>query len=92
MATVRRIAVFISMVIAVLLGVLSCTPEASPTPAIPSPSQVTSERTPATVVYVIDGDTIEIARGGRAYRVRYVGIDTPERGQYGYEEATSANA
>jgi len=36
------------------------------------------ERTPARVVRVIDGDTIEVEIGGREYRLRYIGIDAPE--------------
>jgi micrococcal nuclease len=36
----------------------------------------------------VDGDTVELADGRR---VRYLGINTPERGQHLFEEATSAN-
>jgi endonuclease YncB( thermonuclease family) len=32
----------------------------------------------ATVVHVIDGDTIDVEIGGRTERVRLIGIDTPE--------------
>ena len=32
----------------------------------------------ARVLRVIDGDTIEVALGGRSEDVRYIGIDTPE--------------
>lgn len=32
----------------------------------------------AVIVSVIDGDTVEIELDGRAYRVRLLGIDTPE--------------
>ncbi len=32
----------------------------------------------ATVVHVVDGDTIDVAIGGRNERVRLIGIDTPE--------------
>jgi micrococcal nuclease len=42
----------------------------------------------ALVVSVIDGDTIEL-QGGR--RVRYLGIDTPESGEYYADEAASRN-
>jgi Micrococcal nuclease (thermonuclease) homologs len=42
----------------------------------------------AVVTRVIDGDTIEIAGG---HRVRYIGIDTPERGEPYYLEALKAN-
>lgn len=36
---------------------------------------------------VVDGDTVEIASGAH---VRIIGIDTPERGACGYDEATAA--
>jgi len=42
----------------------------------------------ALVVRVIDGDTIELADGSR---VRYLGIDTPEVGEYYADEATARN-
>lgn len=42
----------------------------------------------ALVVRVIDGDTIELADGSR---VRYLGIDTPESGEYYASEATAKN-
>jgi micrococcal nuclease len=32
----------------------------------------------APVTKVIDGDTIEVSLGGTAYKVRYIGVDTPE--------------
>lgn len=43
---------------------------------------------PVLVTRVIDGDTIEIEGG---YYVRYIGIDTPEKGDPLYGEATQAN-
>ncbi|MCL4870518.1 MAG: thermonuclease family protein [Anaerolineae bacterium] len=46
----------------------------------------------AQVTSVIDGDTIEVRLGGAAaYRVRYIGVDTPERGDFYYQEAKTAN-
>lgn len=45
----------------------------------------------ATVVDVIDGDTIDVDVAGQVYRLRYIGIDTPERGEPFYEEASQAN-
>jgi micrococcal nuclease len=42
----------------------------------------------ARVIQVIDGDTIVVAGG---YHVRYIGIDTPEKGQPFYEEAKQYN-
>lgn len=46
----------------------------------------------AVVTRVIDGDTIEVSMDGRTYRVRYIGIDTPETGELCGSEATAANA
>jgi len=42
----------------------------------------------ATIAAVVDGDTIELTDGRR---VRYIGINTPERNQPYYKEATDAN-
>jgi len=50
-----------------------------------APSPMISEN---LVKRVIDGDTIELANG---QTVRYIGIDTPERGECYYREATEAN-
>src|SRR5436309_10865554 len=33
---------------------------------------------PARVTRVVDGDTIHVEVGGKDYRLRYIGIDTPE--------------
>lgn len=51
------------------------------TPSTPQMEQV-------LVVRVIDGDTIELQDGRR---VRYLGIDTPELGEYYATEATGKN-
>ena len=42
----------------------------------------------AQVVQVIDGDTLDLLIAGTKYRVRLFGVDTPERGEQCYEEAT----
>jgi endonuclease YncB( thermonuclease family) len=54
-------------------------PEKSP---VPEPQSRTW-----LVVEVIDGDTVDLGNGER---VRLVGIDTPERGECGYEKAADA--
>ncbi|MDQ4075204.1 MAG: thermonuclease family protein [Chloroflexota bacterium] len=46
----------------------------------------------ASVTAVIDGDTIDVEINGQPYRVRYIGVDTPERGDPFYHEASQANA
>lgn len=76
---------------------------AAPTPAAPTPAFAVTIAAPrpgldplrdgeaARVVEVIDGDTIDVSLNGRRQRVRYVGVDTPEREQPFYAEATAAN-
>ena len=57
------------------------TATASPMPLTAEPTvtpSATAGRTPAYVVRVIDGDTIVVVMDGLEYRVRYIGINTPE--------------
>jgi len=69
-------------------------PTASPTKksttaaAKPKPDPTPRPKPPRTylVTHVVDGDTIDLANG---QPVRLVGIDTPERGQCGYIEASN---
>jgi len=65
-------------------------PTLTPTPTPP----VTTVLTPpdrTQVVRVIDGDTIEVNIAGKLYKVRYIGIDTPETGEWMAPEATAKN-
>lgn len=51
------------------------------------PAPVEKKRAPTYLVTrVVDGDTIELGNGES---VRLVGIDTPERGECGYDQATA---
>lgn len=43
------------------------------------------------VVRVIDGDTIDVSIDGETVRVRYVGVNTPEREEVCYQDAVDAN-
>lgn len=45
----------------------------------------------ATVTRIIDGDTIDVNLNGETVRVRYLGVNTPERDEPCYQEATEAN-
>lgn len=45
----------------------------------------------AAVTRVIDGDTIEVELNGRSHRVRYIGVDSPERDEPFYAEAAATN-
>lgn len=44
------------------------------------------------VTRVIDGDTIDVELDGEVRRVRYIGVNTPERNEYCYSEASEANS
>jgi len=46
----------------------------------------------ATVLKVIDGDTIDVMLDGEERRVRYYGIDAPENGKKCFEEAKARNS
>ena len=51
----------------------------APIPAVPgAPDHPTGPTEHATLVRVVDGDTIRALVGGREERVRYIGMDTPE--------------
>lgn len=72
----------------IAIGIIGASPKLLP------PSQLKVETTlntveNALVTRVIDGDTIEI-EGGQ--RVRYIGIDTPEKDDYFFAEATAKNS
>lgn len=45
----------------------------------------------AYVDYVVDGDTINVTMGGKEYRVRYIGMNTPETDEPFGDDATRAN-
>lgn len=45
----------------------------------------------ARVVQIVDGDTITVEIEERLETVRYIGLDTPERGAPGFRAATEAN-
>jgi micrococcal nuclease len=61
---------------------------------MPSPS-FPSGLTAATVTRVVDGDTVVVNIGGQEYKLRYIGVDTPETvdprrpvGCFGHEAST----
>lgn len=56
------------------------------TDARPGPAAGTEE--PATLVRVVDGDTVVVRVGGREERVRLIGIDTPERDECFFRQAS----
>jgi micrococcal nuclease len=64
---------------------------ATPDPGVTSCIPQNSTREVGQVVNVIDGDTIAVRIGGLDYRVRYIGIDTPEVNEPYYDQATEQN-
>ncbi len=74
-------------------GALSVATPTSPPPATSTPTPVSGLPQPdglesVRVAAVVDGDTIELVDGRQ---VRYIGINTPERDQPFYAEATAIN-
>jgi endonuclease YncB( thermonuclease family) len=58
----------------------------------PPPASVPPGAVAARLSRVVDGDTIQVVTEGITETVRYVGIDTPERGRPGFQTASDANA
>jgi micrococcal nuclease len=84
---------------------MTLTPATTATTTMPTITVIATATTPtttivtigeATVVRVIDGDTIEVSINGKIYTVRYIGINTPETTQGKKEpfgqEATNKNS
>lgn len=66
-----------------------CGVSSSTTPA-PLAATVSIFRETGNVVRVVDGDTLDVRlRSGGVAKVRMLGIDTPERGQCGANDATA---
>jgi micrococcal nuclease len=86
--TLKKIAVCIISIILLSTVLLACsTPnQVVPTTQLPLttttsatvPSTTAPLTTEARVTRVIDGDTIDVDLNGTIYRVRYIGMDTPE--------------
>jgi micrococcal nuclease len=70
----------------------------TPLPTLPGANSFSciprvTKRETGTVVGVIDGDTVDVQlEDGQVYRVRYIGMDTPEQGELFYNESTAKNS
>jgi micrococcal nuclease len=60
--------------------------------SLPTSTHVPTGAESAHVSRVIDGDTIEVTINGGSYRLRYIGMNTPETDQVCGSTATDANA
>lgn len=81
-----------------LLAVVSGAAGMATTPDLGGPAPVAEAAASAVVaatwivVDVVDGDTVDVRQGDLTERVRVIGIDTPERGECGYEQAADVLA
>ncbi len=72
---------------------LSNTPITGEFPLAPDAPQLPNQPSEtARVVEVIDGDTIRVRLDGEVVSVRYIGINTPERDETCFQDATNNNA
>ena len=95
------IAAILTLALGLLLGLLArCGDEDAGQSGVPTPTLAVELPAiepdaallqAAEVVQVIDGDTIDVRVDGDQERVRYYGIDTPERGERCYDEAAARN-
>lgn len=95
---VGRDALVVASAVAFAFVLVGCAPEpgvpevstqatAAPTPTpLPTPTPAPEPAPEVSLVSVTDGDTIETSAGA----VRIIGIDTPERGECGYEAAAQS--
>ena len=68
----------ITLLVAGLLLFSGCQAVSPPPTPDPTPTDIPNNTIEAQVVRVVDGDTIIVDIRGQEYRVRYIGIDTPE--------------
>ncbi len=77
------------------LSLAACTFGFEPTGTTPGAGVTPGASVPAgdtgTVTQIIDGDTIDVRVNGREVRIRYIGVNTPERDEVCYREAREAN-
>ena len=75
---VARLALAVALIASACGGGSSAPGSATPAPIPGAPARPTGPTQDATLVRVVDGDTIRVMVGGVEERVRYIGIDTPE--------------
>ena len=94
------VAAILTLTVGIVLGVLAGDGEEADSDAVPTPTLAVAlpdlqpnqaRLQEGEVLRVIDGDTIDVLVGGREERVRYYGVDTPERGERCYDEASERN-
>ena len=88
----RMLSLFLLTLITLLILGSGCRPfDSGGSNVSPQVSGQPPDGEQAKVTWVYDGDTVEVELDGREYRVRYIGVDTPEREEPYYQEAFDAN-
>ena len=90
----KSAAYLVIFVLAATMAACSSTTNTNESATLEQPEAVKNLPPPGEqghVLFVIDGDTIDVALQNQEYRVRYIGVDTPERDEPFYEEAANAN-
>lgn len=86
----NRVSISIAVIFALLIGVTPFLPSWLGDDAEPSTELVpVSGAVLVEVVRVIDGDTLDVRSAQTELRVRLYGVDTPERGEACFDEATA---
>ncbi len=80
----KRILLIVLLLLVTVLA--ACDPEEAENGGDAAPPGET-----AVVTWVIDGDTVDVDLNGETVRVRYIGVNTPERDEPCYQDATNAN-
>ncbi len=85
----NRLTLVVAVVIVVALAVsrFAGNDTTTTTPA-PGVTVAIEGALPVEVDRIIDGDTLDVRAGGETFRVRLYGVDTPERGEACFREAT----
>ena len=74
------------LILCIAIFLIAC--QASPSDSVGLDHVTVEDKDRAKVVRVIDGDTLDLLISGTKRRVRLFGVDTPERGERCYQEAT----
>jgi micrococcal nuclease len=92
MLVATTLAMFVALMVLVFQDRNEESSDPAPTPvATVLRYENTSSLQRAEVVNVIDGDTLDVRIDGEEQRLRYYGVDTPEKGNRCFDEARKRN-
>lgn len=79
------------LIIGLLAVTVACAPANNTNPAGSTTRTAAPDGDRAVITRVYDGDTVDVELDGRTYRLRYIGVDSPEREEPFYQEAFDFN-